>query len=265
MSTPKRASAACPFCSWATSRSYNLPYHIASLHYSELKVTPMSGHYLSCYGKPRNSELEFVVCMSCRGGSMTGTSAKKRSEWVTKHAKNKACKEKHTTTNIELKKLIDDTTCQPIVSSSISSIDQKTNHTHACEDLWNTFKQKPNLKSYITEIEQTCTLYHEDDDDPYTFNAEDGIEQLVISAIGYKKHITQMENKIKTMDYDHERQMMDMRERILELERNVRDLQVALRQETYKAQNAQTRCDHMERDLNRYKEKYPLLPEEDPI
>lgn len=66
------------------------------------------------------------------------------------------------------------------------------------------------------------------------------------------------------METDHDLQLIEMRDRIAELERNVRDLQVTVRQETYKAQNAQARCDHMERGLNRYKERYPPLPDEDP-
>ncbi len=117
----------------------------------------------------------------------------------------------------------------------------------------------------MTETEQSCSRYHEDDDEPYVFKIEDGVEQLILTTMGYKKHITQLEDTLKTMESDHERQMMDMRDRILELERNVRELQVALRQESYKAQNSQARCDYMERELNRYKEKYPTLPDEDPV
>lgn len=261
MSTPKRASASCPFCSWSTSRSYNLPYHIAMYHYSELNVTSMSGHYLSCYGKKRNSNMEFVVCLTCHGGSMIDTSTKKRSEWVTKHAKNDKCRENHRQTFTDMKILMKDTLGQgePVVSSI------NTPQINNCDYLWNSLKQKPKLQSYIAEIEQSCRIYHEDDDEPYSFKAEDGMEQMIITTMGYKKHITQLENKIKTMETEHERQLIEMRDRIAELERNVRDLQVAVRQEAYKAQNAQARCDQMERELNRYKERYPPPPDEDPV
>ncbi len=258
MSTPKRASAACPFCSWATSRSYNLPYHIIMQHTNGLTYTAVSGHYLSCYSKDHKSNLEFVVCLSCHGGSMTDKSSKQRAEWITKHSKNDKCKQTHTQ-NFNAFKHAQQTVqvdAEPLVHTiqTINTIDK----------VWNNLKHKRKLGKYIAEIEQICSQYHEDDDHPYIFKTEDGVEQTINSALGYKHTIHELEIKIEKLENDHDQQLIDMRRRLIDLELNVRNLQIALRQESYKAQEAQSRCDYMERGLNRYKEHYPLLPEEDP-
>lgn len=248
----------CPFCPW-DNRSFMLPYHIITHHPTEVVLRHnLHDHCMSAYIKRKEERIHFSVCLTCNKGIVESTCGKNESRWFTMHSKNEVCKQNHKSAINKFKQTYKelstdkDIYIQPPISQPIDT-------------LWSVLKQKPALKSYITEIEQTCIQYHEDDDEPYTFKPEDGIEQLVISAIGYKKHITQLENKIKTMESEHERQMMDMRDRILELERNVRDLQVALRQESYKAQNAQARCDFMERELNRYKERYPALPDEDPV
>lgn len=260
MSTPKRASASCPFCSWSTSRSYNLPYHIITQHSHDLKYNSMAGHYVSCYSTVKNKDFEFLVCLTCHGGSMSDKSAKQRAEWITKHAKNDKCKHMHKKTLLAFKQ------SQQITLDDDNNIQhQDIPHTNSLDNTWDKLKQKSRLNKYITEIEDACNSYHDYDNEPYIFNVEDGMEQLVISAMGYKKHITQLENKIKTMETEHERQLMEMRDRIAELERTVRDLQVAVRQEAYKAQNAQARCDQMERELNRYRERYPPPPDEDPV
>jgi hypothetical protein len=228
-------------------------------HTNDLKYTSMSGHYLSCYSKDHQSNLEFVVCLSCHGGSMTDKSSKQRAEWITKHAKNDKCKQTHNQHLNTFKKAqqpvhVDDEPLGHYNIQTITTIDM----------LWNSLKHKHKIGKFINEIEQTCIQHHEDDIQPYIFKAEDGIEQTINSALGYKYRIDKLENKIEKLENDHDQQLIDMRRRIIDLELNVGHLQTAIRQETYKAQNAQSRCDYMERELNRYKEHYPLLPDEDP-
>lgn len=112
MSSIIRKAGSCPYCVWKTCRSYILPNHIMSVHYSNIDVTSMSGHYFICSLK--DSNISFVYCPCCQKGSYSDISSSSALQWITKHSKNTECKNSHQHHYEEFKKLMTPDIIKPV-------------------------------------------------------------------------------------------------------------------------------------------------------
>lgn len=269
MATPKRTSASCPYCSWKTGRSYNMPHHIITRHTEEVSVSSMMGHCVSCHDKKK--EISFYVCLTCHGGTLSDCSTKQGLEWVTKHSKNTECKKAHTQLYQELKKNLSESTlpiCQE--TSHTPSPIPSTPHqpTNTIESLWEKFKTDRRMTQFMIKLEEQCdpVSYDDSDDDntsvEYTFTAKDGFEMAIITGMENKKDIDKLKGKVNELEKEIEAIKIEQYNQNLQYQKMIFDLQTSLKREQRNSEDYKRSLYDSEKELLRYRKHYPSPPEE---
>ena len=162
------------------------------------------------------------------------------------HAKSTGCKKAHKQCLAEFKQKIGEVVVQPVImqvpiSNSVSA-------------LWNKLKAMPKLSPFMKEIEAACQECY-DNDGIFVFDAEEGFERAVKSAIGDRKEILKFNDVKYQMESSHESELIEMRDEIRKLNIQVSNLLADNKQ-------LNKRVSALERENGRYKAAYPPLSED---
>jgi hypothetical protein len=237
-----------------------MPYHIISNHYTEVNVTSMSGHYLSCYGK--KNDTSFLVCLTCHGGTLSDSSTKQGLEWITKHSKNTECKKAHSQLYQEFKKNL----CESTLSVHQEPARTPPQPTNTIDSLWGQFRSDRRMTQYMSKLEEQCdpVSYEDSDDDTtgeYTFTAKDGFEMAIITGMENKKDIEKLKGKVNDLEKEIEAIKIEQYNQNLQYQKMIFDLQTSLKREQRNSEDYKRSLCDSERELLRYRKHYPSPPE----
>lgn len=262
MATTKRTSTPCPYCSWKTSKSYYIPHHIISNHYKEICCTSMSGHYLSCYGK--NTDVSFLVCLTCHGGTLSDSSTKQGLEWITKHSKNTECKRSHSQKYQEFKINLTEAIPPPL-TVDVHAPPSSPNISTTIESLWEQFKSNKSMYQYMITLEDQCDPVNYDDSDTEskpTFTALKGFEMAILYGMENKKDINRMKATINELEKEIETIKTEQYNQNIKYQQIVFNLQSSLRTEQKNIEEYKRNLSISDKELLRYRKYFPNLPEE---
>jgi hypothetical protein len=166
------------------------------------------------------------------------------------HAKSTECKKAHKQCLVDFKQKIGEVVVQPVILQVPIS--------NSVSDLWDKLKAMPQLSPFMKEIEaacQECYVNDSDNEGSFMFDAEEGFELTVKSAIGDRKETLKVINHKDLMEDTYESELKKMRDEIRKLDIQVSNL---LADNKY----IKLRVSMLERENGRYKAAYPPLSED---
>ena len=224
-------------------------------HPDKVHIRPITtDHCLYAYVLNKKEEIGFCACFTCGKGTMGDGVSGNGSRWVEMHANKTDCKKAHMQCLAEFKQKIGEIAIQPtpvIIQAPISN---------SVSTLWDKLKAMPQLTPFMKDIETACQECYDLDSDTegaFMFDAEEGFQRTVSSAIGYRRETLKF-NDVKTqMEESHELTLIEMRSKIHTLTTQVSNLLADNKQ-------LNQRVGMLERENGRYKAAYPPPPAEDP-
>ena len=231
-----------------------MPEHLLTHHTNEVRMRPVTtDHCMYAYVLNKKEEVGFCVCLTCKKGIMEDGFTSQGAKWVSTHANKSECKKAHKQLLAEFKQKMVSVTPPPTVTIVQAPI------SNSVSALWDKLKAMPQLSPFMKDIETACQECYEIDSDnecSFVFDASDGFERTVISAIGYRKETMKFNDVKSQIEESYESQQIVMRDEIRKL-----NLQVSNLLADNKQINQRVRM--LERENGRYKAAYPP-PAEDP-
>lgn len=234
--------AECPFC-YRSCYLPNLPSHFLTHHRQDVRLRKTQTDHC-CYAYVIGSdgeEVSFCVCLTCKRGTLSDGFDGNGSRWITLHAKSKECRVAHGAALAALREALA-TAATPTVPPVAPPL----------TDLWTSWKLHRGMRPYMEEIEATCKDMAEDEDP--VFDPSEGLRQVVMSAIGYKKEVAMKKEEIEKMVVAHEEELITHRDVIRQHEQSIRSIETDIRQKDNEMADLRRRLAALERENTALKE-----------
>lgn len=205
-------NAKCPLCPW-NRYVYKLPSHILECHRALIKLNKtQANHCCYAYIVRDGEETPFCVCLTCKRGTMSDGYEGNGSRWITMHAKSKDCRAAHGAALAALREEL----VGPVPLTQPEG-------PKPLADLWALWKSHGRMRPYMEEIETSCKDMSAEEEDP-VFDPAEGLRQVVMSAIGYKKEVAVKKEEIEKMVVAHEEELITHRDVIRQHEISIRNM-----------------------------------------
>ena len=191
------------------------------------------------------------MCLTCKKGIMEDGFTSQGTKWASTHANKLDCKKAHKQLLAEFKQKIGSIIPAPSVIAQAPV-------SNSAGTLWDKLKAMPQLTPFMNDIEtacQECYDFESDNEGSFVFDAAEGFERTVISAVGYRKEIIKFNDDKYQIEESYESQLIVMRDEIRKLNVQVSNL---LEDNSHIKQRVRM----LERENGRYKAAYPHLAED---
>lgn len=181
--------------------------------------------------------------------------ARQGSRWVTNHSKRTECKAAHKERLAEFKQALTTRVETPPTPAPQSDVGA----------LWAKLRSVPRYAARLKEIETVCKTDHDDDSEAegeFVFDPAVGIEDLIKGCLGAEREIVRKKEELKAMESEHDATLIDMRDEMRELQRQVQLLTLNAKDHTYQLSEMRTRVGLLERTNGIYRDRMGLS--EDP-
>ena len=234
----------CPVCC-TDYLTKNMPEHIMTHHRQAVRPRQTQPNHC-CYAYvvgADGEEVSFCVCLTCKRGTMSDGYEGNGSRWITMHAKSKGCRAAH---GAALAALREELAVAPVARA-------QSEEPTPLADLWTSWKAHSRMRPYMEEIETSCKDMSAEEEDP-VFDPAEGLRQVVMSAIGYKKEVSMKKEEMEKMVVAHEEELITHRDVIRQHEVSIRNMMAALNQQNLELAELRRRTAALEKENTALKE-----------
>jgi len=214
-------SASCPYCPWS-DHSYRLPKHLVANHPDRLHVSPIRfDHYITATADAGSASIDMCYCLTCKQGTPNSSFEGQGARWVSLHEKKAECRKAHPAAFAAFKQRYTETRAAAAAEAAAKKEAAKEPPpvtATSITTLWDKCKSNKLLHAMVCEIEAFRPLQFDDEEeDPQTFDVEEGFVQAVRYAADYQKQVASTKADMEKMVVAHEAELTEHRREIHEL------------------------------------------------
>jgi hypothetical protein len=215
----------CDYCSW-NGRSSRYPWHMITKHLAVIYLHPnVSGHYVCAHSLKGREEKEFLVCLTCKGGTASSPLSVVGDRWSSAHDKRRECKDAHSAAYTKLKDLWKAARESAVTTSSTAAVpvDEQANMETCANVLWETLKKERKLAGYMLEVEKRLKEDYlfdmEDSDCPtaYVFDPATAFLSAMAEAMSLRKEVHTLKKHQTEVEMSHHAELTVHRDEIINL------------------------------------------------
>ena len=225
-----------------------IPAHILTHHRQAMKIyKTQNDHCVYAYVVATDGEeVSLCVCLTCKKGVMSDGYDGNGSRWVTLHSRKAECRAAHAGALAALRQELGTPppTAQPSPPPSVP-----------LESMWRDWKADGRLRPLMEEVEDTCKWACEDEDP--VFDPSDGLRQVIVSAMGYKKEMELSKAELTKIAIRHDEELMVYRDALAKQSRAIGSLESAIRQQEHENADLRRRLAALEKENEQMKTGNP--------
>jgi len=202
-----------------------MPAHILTHHRHEVRLrAAQNDHCVYAYVVGSDGEeASLCVCLTCKKGVMSDGYDGNGARWVTLHSRKAECRAGHAAALAALRKELG-----AVPTQAALPVQQLPPPSVPLESLWQEWKTDRRLRPFMEEVEDTCKWMCEDEDP--VFDPTDGLRQVIVSAVGYKKEMEMSKAELTNIAVRNDEELMVYRDALTKQRRETGCLEVAVQQ-----------------------------------
>ena len=221
----------CDYCSWK-NRSSRYPWHVITKHLAEVHLhTGVSDNFVYGHTEKGGIEREFVVCLSCKGGTACNPLSVVGERWTSWHAKREDCRHAHPDAYGRFKALWTAARGSVIaaqkeaaaVALAKAEAEVASKAAGGVGELWAKYRGNRRLAEYIREVEERMKAEHSMDADdeegedptPFVFDPAEAFERAIAEAMSARKEVVLTKQKMTEMVVAHDAELTTHRAELI--------------------------------------------------
>jgi hypothetical protein len=224
----------CDYCSWK-NRSSRYPWHVITKHLAEVHLHPgVSDNFVYGHTVKYGMEREFIVCLTCKGGTASSPLSVVGDRWTSWHDKQAKCRHAHPDAYCRFKALWTAARGSIIaaekeaaaVALAKAEAEVAAKAAGGVGELWAKYRGNRRLTEYMREVEERMKEEHsldvdEDDEDPtpFVFDPAEAFERAIAEAMSVRKEVVLTKQKMSEMVVAHDAELTTHRTELLRLGR----------------------------------------------